>query len=238
MTFSPRCPWRTEVSETLDLPEAPPVSLKSQVLGRLREAIVQGRYRPGEVLVAARVAEELGVSRTPVREALQALEAEGLVRSLPNRGVVVEGITPAEVEDIFTIRSVLEALAARWAARNMTEEELAELGEIVDLMEFYTAREDVDQVTRLDTRFHQLIVNGSRSRPLKHALGGAVYYVQQARAASLRVPGRLLRALEEHRDICRALTARDGDRAAEAISTHIGHARANLLGAQRQSSEE
>ena len=223
------------MAETLD--EAPPSSQKTQVLVRLREAIVQGRYRPGEVLVATRVAEELGVSRTPVREALQALEAEGLVRSLPNRGVVVEGITPSEVEDIFAIRSVLEALAARWAARNMTEAELAELGEIIDLMEFYTGRQDVDQVTRLDARFHQLIVNASRSRPLKHALGGAVYYVQQARAASLKVPGRLQRALEEHREIYRALAARDPERAARAISTHIGHARANLLGDRRQSSE-
>jgi len=163
------------VAESLDAPEGAPVSLKSQVLARLREAIVSGRYQPGEVLLAARVAEELGVSRTPVREALQALEAEGLVRTLPNRGVVVEGITPSEVDDIFTIRSVLEALAARWAAQHMTDQELAELGEIVDLMEFYTARQDVEQVTRLDARFHQLIVNASRSRPLKLALGGAVY---------------------------------------------------------------
>jgi len=225
------------VGESLDASESPPASLKSHVLSRLREAIVTGKYRPGEVLVAARVAEELGVSRTPVREALQALEAEGLVRSFPNRGVVVEGITPPEVEDIFTIRLALEALAARWAAQNMSEQELAELGEIVDLMEFYTAREDVEQVTRLDTRFHQLIINGSRSRPLKHALGGAIYYVQQARAASLRVPGRLQRALEEHREIYRALTARDGEWAARAISTHIGHARANLLGAQASTGE-
>ncbi|MBC7338710.1 MAG: GntR family transcriptional regulator [Firmicutes bacterium] len=218
------------MAESLDAPEGAPVSLKSQVLARLREAIVSGRYQPGEVLLAARVAEELGVSRTPVREALQALEAEGLVRTLPNRGVVVEGITPSEVDDIFTIRSVLEALAARWAAQHMTDQELAELGEIVDLMEFYTARQDVEQVTRLDARFHQLIVNASRSRPLKLALGGAVYYVQQARAASLRVPGRLQRALEEHRQVYRALAARDAEGAARAISAHIEHARANVLG--------
>lgn len=217
------------MKEHAELGEAPPGSLKGQVLNRLREYIISGKYRPGETLAAAKVAEELGVSRTPVREALQALEAEGLVRTVPNKGVVVEGITDSEVEDIFTIRLALEALAARWAAQHLTPEELAELGEIIELMEFYTGRHDVEQVTKLDARFHHLIVNGSRSRPLKHALGGAVYYVQQARTASLRVPGRLEQALEEHREIQKALKERDGERAAQAISLHIAHARANLL---------
>jgi DNA-binding GntR family transcriptional regulator len=204
-------------------------SLRSRIFFKVRDDIISGRYQNGDVLVESKLAEEFGVSRTPVREAIRQLELEGLVRTVSNRGIVVEGISSRDVQDIYTIRGLIESLAARWAAERITPEELRQLKETVELQEFYASKNDVDQVTRLDTRFHELILNACKSKPLRHALGGFVAYAQRARVVSLNVPGRISRTLAEHRAIFEAIANKDPDNAEQAVNLHVMKAEKNLM---------
>ena len=111
-------------------------SLRGKVFNTIREAILEGSYKPGDVLRESTIATELGVSRTPVREAIRQLELEGLVQSIPNKETVVAGITQEDVEDIYLIRSRLEGLAARKAAERITEQDLQEMEEILARLHF------------------------------------------------------------------------------------------------------
>ncbi|MGI6128720.1 MAG: GntR family transcriptional regulator [bacterium] len=205
----------------------PPV-LRSSIFLQLRDDILKGRFEQGENLVELKLATQYGVSRTPIREALRQLELEGLVKYQPNRGVVVEGITTEDVNDIFIIRERLESLVATWAAKRITPEEVKKIKEVLDLQEFYTAKDDVEQVTRLDTEFHRLLLEASKSKSLRYALGSMLDYVEQARYRSLRVPGRIHNSVGEHRAILEAVVAGDSELAGERMSNHMRTARENL----------
>jgi DNA-binding GntR family transcriptional regulator len=205
-------------------------SLGSKVFRQLQNDIINGEYQPGDYLVETKLSEELGVSRTPIREALKQLELEGLVMSIPGRGVIVRGITVKDIEDIYTIRTMIEGLAARWAAEKITEEELEELKEILDLQEFYTIRGDKSgNLLKLDSRFHDGIFNASKSRPLIHILSTFHHYAQRARGASLETPGRAQKVFEEHKAIFKAIFARDPNLAEKLTTEHIKNAALNII---------
>ncbi|WP_028306937.1 GntR family transcriptional regulator [Desulfitibacter alkalitolerans] len=204
-------------------------SLRGMVFNRLLDDILDGTYSPGETLVESKLAEKLGVSRTPIREAIKQLELEGLVTPLPNRRVVVQGITEKDIDDIYIIRKRLEGLAARWAVVNITEEEFEELKKTLELMEFYTQRGALDQVQELDARFHSIIFQASKSKPLRFVLANFHQFLRKARGDSLMVPGRLTKALQEHRAILDAIIASDPDAAEEAMKKHVLGARDNLV---------
>lgn len=196
-------------------------SLSDKVYQYLRDAIADGRYQTGDCLVEMKIAEELRVSRTPVREALKQLELEDLVVSQPNRGVVVKAFTSEDVEDVFTIRHLLEGQAAYWAATRITPVELAELSELVDLMDFYTHKNDVAHLVQLDTRFHEVVYEASKSRTLKHILTSLHHNTQRARKSSLTVPNRPDGSLSEHRRIFAALERHDADAAKAEMEAHV-----------------
>ncbi|MBU3812030.1 MAG: GntR family transcriptional regulator [Candidatus Niameybacter stercoravium] len=145
-------------------------SLRGKVFNTIREAILEGSYKPGDVLRESTIATELGVSRTPVREAIRQLELEGLVQSIPNKETVVAGITQEDVEDIYLIRSRLEGLAARKAAERITEQDLQEMEEILALTSFYVEKNEVNQLKELDHKFHDIIYNATHSKTLNHML--------------------------------------------------------------------
>ena len=203
--------------------------LRRRVFAIIEEAVLNGKYAPGEGLTESRLAGELGVSRTPIREALTQLEHEGLVQLVPNKGAVVTGISPKDIQDIYAIRMMVEGLAARWAAENIGEEELRELQEAIDLEEFYTSRGDIDRLMSLDSNFHQILYRASKSRPLQYMLHTFHHYIQRARSQSIAAPGRAQLALEEHKAILQAIRARDGDRAERITVEHIRKASMNLL---------
>lgn len=117
---------------------------KNQIYEKIRQDILDDKYTRGQSLVEQKLAKEFGVSRTPIREVLRQLELDGLVESIPNRGVFVVGITHEDINHIYAIRQRIEGLAALWAAEKMTSEELKQMENIYNLMEFYTAKEDVD----------------------------------------------------------------------------------------------
>ncbi|HHV79905.1 MAG TPA: GntR family transcriptional regulator [Firmicutes bacterium] len=203
-------------------------SLRGKIFRQIRQDIISGKYKSGDTLVETKLAEEFGVSRTPIREAIRQLERDGLVQYVPNKGAVVESITPQDVGDIYMVRRMIEGLSARWAAERISDEMLDDLKELVELMEFYTERGDVEQITKLDTMFHQKILEASNSRPLQRMLSTFIDYVQLARSESLRVPGRLQKTMQEHRRVYEAIAKRDPMEAEKALTDHICRAEKNL----------
>ena len=148
-------------------------SLGSRVFQRLREDILSGKYKEHDELRENTLGKELGVSRTPVREALRQLELEGLVTIVPNKGAYVTGISSKDIRDIYILRSMLEGLCARWATEHITEEQLDELEEVILLSEFHMKKvsgNNADQVTDLDGKFHKILYEASDSRILSHVL--------------------------------------------------------------------
>ena len=184
-------------------------SLSEKVYRFLRDGIAEGRYQTGDCMVEMKIAEELGVSRTPVREALKQLELEDLVSSHPNRGVVVKGLSSEDLQDVSTIRHLLEGQAAFWAAQRVSDTQLSELREVVELMEFYTAKSDVAHLVALDTRFHELIYEASGSRTIRHILASLHHNIRKARQSSLTLPDRALYSLAEHKRIFQAIERKD-----------------------------
>jgi len=204
-------------------------SLRGKVFIQLQNDILNGLYQPGDNLIETKLSEELGVSRTPVREAIRQLELEGLVQSIPNKGAIVKGISTQDIEDIYTIRMLIEGLAARWAAEKITAGELKELGEAVDLEEFYTVKNDVSHLLLFDSRFHDIIFKASKSKPLMHTLSTFHHYVQRARNISLNNPERARLVLEEHKAILQAIMEHDAEKAEKLTTLHVRNASLNLL---------
>ena len=162
--------------------------LRIQVFNTLEDAILNGSYKEGDSLNELRLSKSLGVSRTPVREALMQLELEGLVKNIPNKGAVVVGISEQDVEDIYEIRIRTEGLAARLCAEKITDEELEELEQCMALQEYYLKKQDsAKEMGELDGEFHRIIFAASKSRPLQNVLTSFHNYIRRARAVSVCV---------------------------------------------------
>ena len=203
-------------------------SLGGQIFNRIRDDILTGNYTPGEELKEATLGKQLGVSRTPVREALRQLDLEGLVEIAPNRGAKVIGISRKDVEDIYHMRARLEGLAARKAAEQIKEEELAELEEVILLSEFHVKKPESKQMVRLDGRFHEIMYRASGSRMLEHVLTDFLHYVKMARSHSVKTEHRAQESVKEHKRILEAIRQRDGDLAEQLANEHIQHVIENL----------
>ena len=191
-------------------------SLGGRVFQKIREHILNGKYKENDELRENTIGKELGVSRTPVREALRQLELEGLVTIIPNRGAYVTGISHKDIWDIYVIRSMLEGLCARWAAKNITDAQLDELEETILLSEFQMKKESgfsAEQVAALDGRFHSILYEASGSRILDHVLTDFHNYVQTARRSSVVSEDRARKSIREHRQILRAIKDRDEEMA-------------------------
>lgn len=204
-------------------------SLRNRIFNQIQADILNGVYEPGESLTETKLSEELGVSRTPVREALRKLELEGLVQSIPNKGVFVKGVSPQDISDICTIRMLIEGLAAKWAAEKITPHEIDELKEAVELEEFYTMKSNIDQLLQFDTRFHDLIYKACKSKPLMHVLSTFHNYIRKARKISMSSPKRAMEVLEEHKAILQAIIERDAAKAERLATEHVKNASENLL---------
>lgn len=205
------------------------VSLSDQVFEHLESDILSGRYQRGEVITEMQLCTELGVSRTPIREALRRLFQEHLIEDTP-RGTVVLGITPRDFQDMSEIRLRIEELAVRGFVANAGDDSLKALNEAVDFQEFYLSRGDIDQLKALDGRFHEIIYAGCGSMILKDTLSPLHKKIQQYRRNALRTPDRAAHSVKEHREILQAIQARDADLAAERMNQHIQNALARGLG--------
>ena len=206
-------------------------SLGGRVFQKIRDDILNGKYKENDELRENTIGKELGVSRTPVREALRQLELEGLVAIIPNRGAYVTGISHKDIWDIYKIRSMLEGLCARWATENITEAQIDELEETILLSEFQMKKEsgfNTEQVAALDGRFHAILYDASGSRILSHVLTDFHNYVQTARRTSIVSEDRARKSIREHRQILRAIHDRDAEMAEQLANEHIMHVMQNL----------
>lgn len=204
-------------------------SLRGRVFQRLRDDILSGRYRENEELKEVAIGDEMGVSRTPVREAFRQLELEGLIQIIPNKGAYVTGITVKDVEDIYMMRSLLEGLCAKWAAQNITKEQLEEMEENVYLSEFHASKGHFDQMAELDNRFHEIMYEASQSKMLEHQLKDFHQYVLRVRQKTLSSNIRSKASNEEHRLIMEAIRNKDAENAEKLAHQHIINAYENMV---------
>ena len=194
--------------------------LREIVFESMREAILSGVLKPGERLMEIQLAEEMGVSRTPVREAIRKLELENFVVMIPRKGAYVAGVSLKDVADVFEIRSALEGLAAGLAAERITDDELEQMEQAL----FYNSTEgelSLEQIVKSDTNFHALVYRASRNERLVQILENLREQIQRFRATSLAVPGRNKLAIEEHRTIVEALRNHDSEVAQSLAMAHI-----------------
>ena len=204
------------------------VSLASQVFERLEEDIITGVYPRGEVLTELKLVEQLGVSRTPIREALRRLEQERLIAE-SGKGSVVLGITVEDLVDIMDIRRQIEGLAAYYATKNLTDEGREVLRQISELQDFYYEKQDVDHLRQMDDRFHDAIYTLANRPVLRDTLVPLHRKTQRYRRLSIGDKSRLDNSIQEHRAIYKAIISGDADLASQLITAHITSAKNNMI---------
>ena len=199
------------------------ISLADQVFEHIETDILSGKYQKGESLTESKLSAELGVSRTPIREALRRLEQEHLIEEAP-KGVVVVGISEKDLEDIFTVRLKLEGPVAAMAALNYTDEQLAVIREALEFQEFYLNKNDPDRIKSMDSRFHETIYKMSGSTVLYDVLEPLHKKILKYRKASVSNTSRAEASVAEHRAIYEALAARDSQKVERLVTEHLKNA--------------
>jgi DNA-binding GntR family transcriptional regulator len=204
------------------------ISLADQVFDHLENDILSGKYQRGEILTESKLSAELGVSRTPIREALRRLEQEHIIEE-SGKGSVVIGINEKDLEDIFMIRKSLECQVAALAAKNRTEEQLKQLREALEFQEFYLNKKDPDQIKLMDSRFHETLYKLSGSTAFYDTLVPLHKKIQKYRRASVTNSSRAEASVAEHRKIYEAIEAKNTALAAKYASEHVENAYKHIM---------
>ena len=202
------------------------ISLADQVFERLENDIVTGVFARGEVLTELGLSERLDVSRTPIRESLHRLEQERLIRP-SGKGMVVVGITREDLEDIMDIRLHVEGIAARYAALHLDEAGKQKLQQLVELQDFYTARNDFDHLRQLDDELHETIYALSGRAVLMDVL--RPLHLKALRYRRKSIAQRCARSTAEHKAICQAILAGQAENADKLMTQHILNAKTNMI---------
>ena len=203
-------------------------SLADQVFDKLENDIIQGIYKRGELLTELKLVEQLGVSRTPIREALRRLEQERLIEDT-GKGSRVLGITEEDLQDIMNIRERIEGLAAYYAARNITPEGLRELTHIVDLQEFYFSKRDKEHLRQVDDEFHDMICALSGRSVIADTLIPLMRKTRRYRRVAIDNWDRTTKTMNEHRAMFEAIAAGNAELAQELATTHIVEAKRHMI---------
>ncbi|MGI5824276.1 MAG: GntR family transcriptional regulator [Bacillota bacterium] len=203
--------------------------LREMVFDVLMDAIMSGQLPPGERLMEVQLAEEMGVSRTPVREAIRRLELEGFVVMIPRKGAYVAGLSIKDIVNIFEIRTALEQLAVGLAAERMTSDDLEALERMVVELSESAEEADVEAWTELDKKFHQLIYEYSRNDRLIQMMNNIIEQINRYRIISLSNPEVRLHSIEEHKKIVEAMAERDIPAAEKAARDHLANTQTSLI---------
>ena len=184
--------------------------IRDKVYEYIKEAIVQGVYKSGDRIIERELADQLNVSRTPIREALFRLESQGFVKTVPRKGVVVSKLSPDEAVEIFMILSAIESLTMKLAAQRASEAERAELDRIIaEIDEALAEPEEQAKHWKFHFKINDVVCRAAASPRLTKMLDDLSDYIRAFVSAGYERPGRLRKAMEEHRDLARAI--RDGE---------------------------
>lgn len=209
------------LEEAIKISENNFLPLREVVFNTLRYAILHGDLKPGERLMEVKLADTLGVSRTPVREALKLLEGEGLVNMIPRKGAVVSKIDEKTMEDVLVVRRSLEGLAVKLACECITSDQIQSLKEVTDTLEDAINRNEIDKIADLDVRFHDIILNAANNKKLVQVLNEIKEQMYRYRLEYVKYEEDHKTILNEHRAIIRSLEAHDKNLAAEILKKHI-----------------
>jgi len=204
-------------------------SIRRRVYEHLREQLLNGEIAPPEHLIEARIAKELGTSRTPVREALHSLELEGLIESIPRVGYVVKPISEQEVGEICEIRMAIEGVAARWAMEKANKNLIEELKNNISISDLKVSKGDAKAFIDLDARFHEIIARYSGSQRLLELAQTLRRHMLRYRVQSIYSFDNVLRAIEGHKGILRAIEKRDLEEVNKAIRNHMEQVKKDVL---------
>lgn len=211
--------------------------IQDLVFTTLRDEILSGKLQPDEKLNTSQLAKRLGVSRTPIREALNRLVSVGLVQTIPHRGIYVRNLSIQEIIELYYIRAALEGIAARLAVRNVTEDDIKSLNKYCDDMEEAHQSGNYNKLLEINFQFHQTIYQATQSPQLQELLMQYYSQSEQYRTLGLELPGRYKEIFNEHRQLVEALESGDMEKADyRAREHHLNTARqiAKSIGSDTQ----
>ena len=203
--------------------------LRDVVFNTLRQSILTGELKPGERLMEIHLADKLGVSRTPIREAIRKLELEGLVTMIPRRGAEVAQITEKHLKDVLEVRRALDTLTVELACERITQEELADLMDARDLFIKAIKTKDANKIAQADVAFHDIILIASRNDRLMQMLSNLSQQMYRYRLEYVKDDEHYDRLIDEHNTIFDAISRRDSKVGAEAIISHIDNQEKSIM---------
>ena len=193
------------------------LTLRERILETIRDAITSGKLKPGEKVAEPELAERMGISRTPIREAFRQLESEGYLTVIPRKGAVVISFSERDIEEFYAIKSILEGYAARLACLKLSNREIDRLTAINDKLRQLADEGDVKQFFRIHNDFHELFIRAADNGKLRELISDLLRKFHRLRIASLSLPGRMHVSVQEHDKIIEAFRAREADLAEQLV---------------------
>lgn len=205
--------------------EASAQPLSANLFQMIQKDILSGDIPAGSKLTEQTLCKKYNVSRTPLREAFRQLEVDGLIKNIPNRGAYVIGLSNRDISDLFDMRYLFEIQAVEWAIKRMTDEEIDELKETVEFMEFYTMKDDTDKVMQFNSQFHNLIYQGTKDLILQRTLATYQTYLKHSAPSKSYSDDYLKTILAEHKAIFAAFESRNVVAGRKAMEQHMNQSK-------------
>ena len=199
--------------------------LSTSLYFEIQKSILSGELRPDTKLTEQSLCKQYNVSRTPVREAFRQLESDGLIENIPNRGAFVVGLSKRDISDLFDLRCLFEIQAVEWAIQRFTDEEIEQLKETIDFMEFYTMKNDTEKVLQFNSSFHNIIYRGTKDRMLQKTLATYQTYLKHSAPPRTFSKDYLMTILEEHKTIFEAIESKNIPAARLTMETHMNQSK-------------
>lgn len=204
---------------TLDLKGNMPLS--TTLFYEIQKDILSGEIKAGSKLTEQNLCKKYNVSRTPIREAFRQLESEGLIENIPNRGAFVIGLSNRDISDLFDLRCLFEVQAVEWAIQRMSDDDITKLKEIIEFMEFYTLKNDIEKVLQFNSNFHNTIYVGTHDRMLQKTLTSYQTYLNHSAPSKIYTKDYLEKILSEHKAIFEAFEIRNPAAGRSAMQHHM-----------------
>ncbi len=187
----------------------------------LKRAIIRGDLTPNSKLILTEIAKSLGISNTPIREAINKLSSEGFVNIIPNKGIKIVKINIEDIQEILQIRAALDCLIAKLAAKKITDKEIVNMMKIINKMEYSVKEDDRLTYNDLDIKFHDFLLNITENNKLKEIYNNLIVRAYRFRIRTLSIPNRMNLSFKEHRDIALAIKERNPDKADKLSQIHV-----------------